>query len=1577
MSSSSSSESRRPSSASASSSSSEDESEHNNSTSNAVTSLPPEKLKEKSEDQTQGDGSSSSSEEEDDTSSEPEALTKKTKEERSADDDDDDEEADGTSEEETDDYELSESEEADWPEADLGTEPSFTMMGAYRSTLPDYIRELRRAMQESGQLNPVAFSTTFVSVEDLFYSVKLAIPAKPTIDENKNAFLQALKARFNFRAKHQKTKVNVLKDITFYLKPGQMTLVLGSPNCGKDVLFKILANQVHQGKVRGTMLFNGERPDNSRYHKLISYITQEDLHLPMLTVKETIEFSHRCRMADAALRPERVDILLQLLNLAHRADTIVGDQNIRGVSGGEKKRVTIGAEVIKLSQIILLDECTTGLDATAALSVLRVVRALADAGRTVLCALRQPSYEILSLFDNLIIMTAGEIAYFGPLKKSLGYFRALGYECPPNINPAVFLQEVVEYCENFISPSVPSNFAPHTPADFVAEWKKSELAQKSLDIIREKGIKRKLKSQKFREENNQSTNDIAAEDEEKQQEKESLKSNIELKDYKKEQMYPISTAEQFNLVQKREFTIVFRDKATLLTRLLRSLVLSLILASLYFQLSNTQVDARNRQGLIFFSLTYVAFSAFSTLPRTSLGRAVFYRQSDAKYHGTLSYALSIVIADMPVILMDVVLFSTIVYWMCGLNSEQGERYLFFLLIMFTTAVVMACFIRVVAVSCPNDIVANTVSPVFIVLILLFCGYLIPPGSIPPWFIWLYWIDPLRYAFEAIMINEFEALPLRCASDELVPPQPLADDQYGGTQLCPTTNGDQILDRLELSTNLDYRWVWFAVLWAWFLLYVFLTYLTLRYLRFRDEPPIIPAELRKTLLGNSSATGANGKGARKSVEMSNLSGFYKTIRASGEKGEDGDENKRGSLIRRSRKKKKKARKNPPSISDVDGERVSDAVVQGAYLSFKDLSYWVKIDGGLLSNIPIIKSLPFAKKHEYWLQLLRGITGYVKPGMALALMGASGAGKSTLLDVLAKRKTGGRIEGEILLNGKKPNRFLNRTVGYVEQQDIHLPFQTVREALLFSARLRLPSSVPKAKQEAFVDELMEILGLTPIANRIIIATNLEERKRVTMGVEMAANPSLLFLDEPTSGLDSVGADKVMNAISKVAKQGRSIICTIHQPSQQIFAKFTHLLLLRKGGEVVYFGPLHSHSHDGLALRDSNEDGEDEPQEPAPEPDFKAVLSYFADLGYHCPPRKNPADFVLDVSSSVPSKKEQKLHQKQEVRKAYLASELYQQVQQEVEEGIIPDKVEVYHYSSHYATRLGVQMLRVLQRNMMMVWRLLAVAKLNVIRSIFIGLVMGLLYFDQKSNIEGTNNILALLYYLLLLTNLVVFPVIPIIMMQKAVYFREKTSLTYRPFAYLFGLIMSSIPFNGINILIMLLPVYWMAGLRDSAGDFFLCLFILFLSLLNNYTFLALVAILSPNQIFAFTCTGLLLPLFSLFSGFLIARPSIPDYWIWAHYIDLNTYPFESLSIVQFQDKDLYCDDDELVPVPVFDPATNTTSIKPYCAYTSGNEVLDMFEFEEENLWRNIGIVAGMWVFFIICNALALRYVKAVKR
>ncbi|CAI9752777.1 unnamed protein product [Fraxinus pennsylvanica] len=239
------------------------------------------------------------------------------------------------------------------------------------------------------------------------------------------------------------------------------------------------------------------------------------------------------------------------------------------------------------------------------------------------------------------------------------------------------------------------------------------------------------------------------------------------------------------------------------------------------------------------------------------------------------------------------------------------------------------------------------------------------------------------------------------------------------------------------------------------------------------------------------------------------------------------------------------------------------------------------------------------------ILNGITGTVVPGQLLAILGPSGSGKSTLLNALAGRLHHGRgLTGTIICNDQKFTKPILERTGFVAQDDVLYPHLTVRETLIFCSLLRLPNSLSKKEKISITESVISELGLAKCENTVVGNSFLRgisggERKRVSIGHEMLINPSLLILDEPTSGLDSTAAFRLVVTLAALAKKGKTLVMSVHQPSSRVYQMFDSVLVLSEG-RCIYFGK-----------------GDE-------------AMSYFESIGFSQSFAMNPAEFMLDLAN-----------------------------------------------------------------------------------------------------------------------------------------------------------------------------------------------------------------------------------------------------------------------------------------------------------------------------------------------------------
>ncbi|CAK7331242.1 unnamed protein product [Dovyalis caffra] len=391
-------------------------------------------------------------------------------------------------------------------------------------------------------------------------------------------------------------------------------------------------------------------------------------------------------------------------------------------------------------------------------------------------------------------------------------------------------------------------------------------------------------------------------------------------------------------------------------------------------------------------------------------------------------------------------------------------------------------------------------------------------------------------------------------------------------------------------------------------------------------------------------------------------------------------------------------------------------------------------------------------EKKLQLLSNVSGVFSPGVLTALVGSSGAGKTTLMDVLAGRKTGGYIEGDIKISGHpKEQRTFARISGYVEQNDIHSPQVTIEESLLFSSSLRLPKEVSKEQRQEFVEEVMRLVELDTLRQALVglpgsSGLSTEQRKRLTIAVELVANPSIIFMDEPTSGLDARAAAIVMRTVRNTVDTGRTVVCTIHQPSIDIFEAFDELLLMKRGGRVIYGGKLGVHS--------------------------QIMIDYFQGFSGvpPCPDGYNPATWMLEATTPIIEEKVG-----EDFAELYRKSNQYR----EVEASIInfstpPAGSEPLKFASTYAQGAMSQFLICLWKQNLVYWRSPQYNG-NVIKSVNIDT------FDRDST-QALFVVLGALYASCMFLGVNnASTVQPIVSIERTVFYREKAAGMYSPLSY----------------------------------------------------------------------------------------------------------------------------------------------------------------------------------------------------
>ena len=555
------------------------------------------------------------------------------------------------------------------------------------------------------------------------------------------------------------------------------------------------------------------------------------------------------------------------------------------------------------------------------------------------------------------------------------------------------------------------------------------------------------------------------------------------------------------------------------------------------------------------------------LPQAAFeSRPILLKHKSFQFYRPAAFAIAQTVVDVPLVLIQVTIFDVVVYFMANL-SRTASQFFISLLFLFFLTMTMYAFFRAIGSLVSSLDVATRITGVAIQALVVYTGYLIPPSKMHPWFSWLRWINPVQYGFEGLMSNEFAGLTIQCQPPFLVPQGPGASPQYQSCTLqgsqpgSTTVSGDDYI-QVAYQYSRSHLWRNFGFICAFFFFFVFLTALGM--------------ELQKPNKGGGSVTIYKRGQVPKSVEKA---------METGQESNDLEKNGSNDLSGTGDSEKVKG----DSSGSESGDVVEGVAKNETVFTWQNVNY----------------TIPYKSGER---QLLQDVQGFVRPGKLTALMGASGAGKTTLLNTLAQRIDFGVVTGDFLVDGRPLPKSFQRSSGFAEQMDIHEPTATVREALRFSAKLRQPREVPLHEKYEYCETIIKLLEMDSIAGatigRIGSGLNQEQRKRLTIGVELASKPELLmFLDEPTSGLDSGAAFNIVRFLRKLADAGQAILCTIHQPSAVLFEQFDELLLLKTGGRAVFHGEL---GHDS-----------------------KHLIEYFeANGGHKCPPKTNPAEYMLEV-------------------------------------------------------------------------------------------------------------------------------------------------------------------------------------------------------------------------------------------------------------------------------------------------------------------------------------------------------------
>ncbi|KAH0429411.1 ABC-2 type transporter [Colletotrichum camelliae] len=1372
----------------------------------------------------------------------------------------------------------------------------------------DLSKWLQRIMQQMSN-EGISIKKAGVAYKDLNVS---GTGAALQLQQTVGSFLAAplrIGEHLSFGKKEPK---RILHNFDGLLNSGELLIVLGRPGSGCSTLLKTMTGELHGLSLGHDSVIHYNGIPQKRMVKEFKgetvYNQEVDKHFPHLTVGQTLEFAAAVRTPSKRLQgmtrdemsKKAAQIVMAVCGLSYTYNTKVGNDFVRGVSGGERKRVSIAEMMLAGSPMCAWDNSTRGLDSATALKFVQALRLASDfTGSANAVAIYQASQAIYDLFDKAVVLYEGRQIYFGPASGAKAYFERMGWECPQRQTTGDFLTSVTNPQERRARPGM-ENQVPRTPEDFEMYWRQSpEYAALRQEI--------ELHQEAYpMDSNSQALTEMRQ-----------MKNERQAKHVRPKSPYTISMTMQVGLTTKRAYQRIWNDMSATATSAVINLMMALIIGSVFYGTPDSTSGFYAKGSVLFQAILINALTAISEINSLYDQRPIVEKHASYAFYHPAAEAIAGITADIPIKFITATTFNLVLYFLAGLRREPGQFFLYFLITYISTFVMSAVF-RTMAAITKTVSQAMMLAGVLVLALVIYTGFVVRVPQMVDWFGWIRWINPIFYAFEILIANEFHGREFTCS--EIIPSYtPLNGDSWicsavGAIAGQRTVSGDAFI-----NTNYQYYYshVWrnFGILLA-FLFFFMIIYFVATEL---NSATTSSAEVLVFQRGHVPAYLQDG--VNRSVSNEEMAVPVKS------KNSEPDAN------------------------------VSSIPPQKDIFTWRDVVYDIEIKGEPR-------------------RLLDHVDGWVKPGTLTALMGVSGAGKTTLLDVLAQRTTMGVITGDMFVNGKPLDASFQRKTGYVQQQDLHLATATVRESLRFSAMLRQPKSVSKEEKYAFVEEVIDMLNMRDFADAVVgvpgEGLNVEQRKLLTIGVELAAKPKLLlFLDEPTSGLDSQSSWAICAFLRKLADAGQAVLCTVHQPSAILFQQFDRLLFLARGGKTVYFGDIGDNS--------------------------RTLLNYFESHGARkCDDDENPAEYMLEIVNNGTNSRGEDWHSvwKSSEERTGVSAELERIHLEKANEQVAGTEEAGAH--SEFAMPFTTQLTEVTVRVFQQYWRMPNYVFAKFVLGIAAGLFVGFSFYKANGTMAGMQNVVFAVFMIITIFSTIVQQIQPHFVTQRSLYeVRERPSKAYSWKAFMFANIIVEIPYQIVTgILIFACFYYPVIGIQSSVRQVTVLLFaIQLLVYASSFAHMTIAAF--PDALTASGVVTLLVLMSLTFCGVLQSPTALPGFWIFMYRVSPFTYWVAGIVSTQLHGRPVTCSADE---TSVFNPPANQTcgeyladylKMAPgqlqnpdatescrYCSLSNADQYLSGSNIFYDERWRNFGI---MWafIFFNIFVAVVSYYLVRVKK
>ncbi|CAH2058737.1 unnamed protein product [Thlaspi arvense] len=537
----------------------------------------------------------------------------------------------------------------------------------------------------------------------------------------------------------------LLNNISGETRDGEIMAVLGASGSGKSTLIDALANRIAKGSLKGTVKLNGETLQSRMLKVISAYVMQDDLLFPMLTVEETLMFAAEFRLPRSLPKSKkklRVQALIDQLGIRNAATTIIGDEGHRGISGGERRRVSIGIDIIHDPILLFLDEPTSGLDSTSAFMVVKVLKRIAQSGSIVIMSIHQPSHRVLGLLDRLIFLSRGHTVYSGSPASLPRFFAEFGNPIPENENRTEFALDLIRELEG-------SAEGTRGLVEFNKKWqemKKQNNRQPPLtppaspypNLTLKEAISASISRGKL-----VSGGESAA----IQHGGGNTSTALAVPAFANPIWIEIKTLTKRSMLNSR------RQPELLGIRLAAVVITGFILATVFWRLDNSPKGVQERLGFFAFAMSTMFYTCAETLPVFLQERYIFMRETAYNAYRRSSYVLSHAIVSIPALIFLSVAFAATTYWAVGLDGGPMGL-LFYCLIILASFWSGSSFVTFLSGVVPHVMLGYTIVVAILAYFLLFSGFFINRNRIPDYWIWFHYMSLVKYPYEAVLQNEF-------------------------------------------------------------------------------------------------------------------------------------------------------------------------------------------------------------------------------------------------------------------------------------------------------------------------------------------------------------------------------------------------------------------------------------------------------------------------------------------------------------------------------------------------------------------------------------------------------------------------------------------------------------------------------------------------------------------------------------------------------------------------------------------------------------------------------------------------------